>query len=218
MVRPRRFSSEPTFAARSASDGSWPSSRRSVSRAASSSRRWRRTPRGHASRRSASIIAPRTRRSANVSNLMPRALVEAVGGVDQAHDPVLHQVADVDRVRHRRGEAAREGFDKREPGDDAVAFVGGNRMGLHECFSSASADAISALSDEPRPVATTVPELDTRGHRAVPGQAPSCVSCMRYKDVSVFLSPRWPAAERCGRRPARSQNVDDLTVCGCQIL
>ena len=58
--------------ARSASDGSWPSSRRSVSRAASSSRLTRRTPRGQASRRSASIIAPRMRRSANVSNLMPR--------------------------------------------------------------------------------------------------------------------------------------------------
>ena len=73
MVRPSRFSSDPTLAARSASDGSHPSSRRSSSRAASSSRRWRRTPRGHASLRSASIIAPRTRRSAKVSNLMPRA-------------------------------------------------------------------------------------------------------------------------------------------------
>ncbi len=72
MVRPSRFSSVPTFLARSASDGSWPSSRRSVSRAASSSRLTRRTPRGQASRRSASIIAPRMRRSANVSNLMPR--------------------------------------------------------------------------------------------------------------------------------------------------
>ena len=72
MVLPRRVSSEPTRAARSASDGSAPSSRRSASRAASSSRRMRRTPRGHASRRSASIMAPRTRRSANVSNLMPR--------------------------------------------------------------------------------------------------------------------------------------------------
>ena len=50
-----------------------PSSRRSSSRAASSSRRWRRTPRGQASLRSASIMAPRMRRSAKVSNLMPRA-------------------------------------------------------------------------------------------------------------------------------------------------
>ena len=72
IVRFRRFSSEPTFAARSATDGSQPIVRRSSSRAASSSRRTRRTPRGQASRRSASIIAPRTRRSANVSNLIPR--------------------------------------------------------------------------------------------------------------------------------------------------
>ena len=73
IVRPRRFSSDPTLAARSARDGSCPNSRLSSSRAASSSRRWRRTPRGQASLRSASIMAPRMRRSANVSNLMPRA-------------------------------------------------------------------------------------------------------------------------------------------------
>ena len=72
IVRSSRDSSAPTRLARSASVGSPPSSRRSASRAASSSRRTRRTPRGHASRRSASIIAPRTRRSAKVSNLMPR--------------------------------------------------------------------------------------------------------------------------------------------------
>ena len=72
IVRSSRGTSEPTRLARSASVGSAPSSRRNCSRAASSSRRTRRTPRGHASRRSASIIAPRTRRSANVSNLMPR--------------------------------------------------------------------------------------------------------------------------------------------------
>jgi len=72
MVLPSLFSSEPIACARSASDGSWPSDARSFSRAASSSRRTRRTPRGHASLRSASIIAPRIRRSANVSNLMPR--------------------------------------------------------------------------------------------------------------------------------------------------
>jgi len=50
-------------------------------------------------------------------------LVEPMGGIDEAHDPVLHQVPDVDRVRHRRREAARESLDKREAGDNAVAFV-----------------------------------------------------------------------------------------------
>ena len=72
IVLPRRFSSEPTSCARSASEGSWPSETRSFSGAASSSRRTRRTPRGQASLRSASIMAPRMRRSAKVSNLMPR--------------------------------------------------------------------------------------------------------------------------------------------------
>ena len=48
------------------------------------------------------------------------ALVEAVRGVDQADHPVLDQVAQVDRVRHRRGHPARHGFDERQAGDDAV--------------------------------------------------------------------------------------------------
>ena len=72
MVRLRLASSDPMCFARSARDGSDPISWRSFSRAASSSRRTLRTPRGQASRRMASIIAPRTRRSAKVSNLMPR--------------------------------------------------------------------------------------------------------------------------------------------------
>ena len=59
------------------------------------------------------------RRSAKVSNLMPRALVEAVGGVDEPDDAVLDEIADVDRVRHRRGDAAGELFDERKGGDNA---------------------------------------------------------------------------------------------------
>ena len=73
MVRPSDASSVPMWLARSDSDGSPPSSFRSFWRAVSSSRRTRRMPRGQAPRRNASIMAPRTRRSANVSNLMPRA-------------------------------------------------------------------------------------------------------------------------------------------------
>ncbi len=40
-------------------------------------------------------------------------LVEAVGGIDQADDAVLHQVAHINGVRHRRRHAAGECFDKR---------------------------------------------------------------------------------------------------------
>ena len=58
-------------------------------------------------------------------------LVEAVGGVDQAEDAVLHEVADVDRVRHRRRHAARERLDKRKPGDDAAVLARGNGLGAH---------------------------------------------------------------------------------------
>ena len=67
---------------------------RSRSRAASSSRRTRRTPRGHASLRSASIIAPRMRRSAKVSNLMPRAFVEALRPRrSRPMHAILHEIA-----------------------------------------------------------------------------------------------------------------------------
>ena len=58
-------------------------------------------------------------------------LVEPVRGVDQAEDAVLHEVADVDRVRHRRRHAARERFDKREAGDDAAILTGGDGLGAH---------------------------------------------------------------------------------------
>ena len=131
IVRLRRFSSDPTRAARSAIDGSCPSSRRSASRAASSSRRWRRTPRGHASRRSASIIAPRTRRSANVSNLMPRSSSNRCAASIRPQHAVLNQIADVDRVRHRGGHAARERLDKGQAGDDAAVLAGGDGLGAH---------------------------------------------------------------------------------------
>ena len=48
------------------------------------------------------------------------AVVVAVRGVDEADHPVLHQVAEVDRVRHRRGHPAGNGFDEGQAGDDAI--------------------------------------------------------------------------------------------------
>ena len=69
--------------------------------------------------RSASIIAPRMRRSANVSNLIPRDVVEAVGGVDEADHAVLHEIAEVDRVRHGGGHAARQRLHEGHAGFDA---------------------------------------------------------------------------------------------------
>ena len=46
-------------------------------------------------------------------------LVEPLGGVDQADDAVLHEIAQVDRVRHRGGHAARQGLDKRQASFDS---------------------------------------------------------------------------------------------------
>ena len=48
------------------------------------------------------------------------AVVVAVRGVDQADHPVLHQIAQVDRVRHRRSHPTGNGLDEGQAGDDAV--------------------------------------------------------------------------------------------------
>ena len=52
-------------------------------------------------------------------------VVEAVGGVDQSDDAVLHQVPDVDGVRHRRRHASGQGFHVGNSRDDAA--VSGRR-------------------------------------------------------------------------------------------
>ena len=83
MVRPSCVSSVPRCFARSESDGSQPRSCRSFSRAVSISRRMRRTPRGQASRRRASIIAPRTPTFGEGLELDASRLVEAMRCVNQ---------------------------------------------------------------------------------------------------------------------------------------
>jgi hypothetical protein len=62
----------------------------------------------------------------------PAIFVEPVRGIDQSDDAVLHQVADIDRVRHRRRHAAGKRFDKRETGNDAAVVSGGDRLGAHK--------------------------------------------------------------------------------------
>ncbi len=47
-------------------------------------------------------------------------LVEAVRCVDKPNHAVLHEVSDVDRVRHRGGHAASQGLDKRKTGNDSL--------------------------------------------------------------------------------------------------
>ena len=121
--------------------------------------------------------------------LDPAVLVEAVRGIDQAEHPVLNQVADVDRVRHRSGKAASQGLHEGETGNDALAFVGEDGLDLHVrscvcvscvgepgCWRAAS----PCRRPAPHPFATVVPELDTT--RA---QTPHRVS---IRDKSCFCS------------------------------
>ena len=58
--------------------------------------------------------------------------VEAMGGIDEADHPILHEIPDVDRVRHRRGHASGKRLDKRQAIDDAAILAGGERLGVHD--------------------------------------------------------------------------------------
>ena len=57
--------------------------------------------------------------------------VEAEGRVDQAEHAVLHQVAELDRVRHRRGDATRQRLHEGKAGGDAITLTGDERLTLH---------------------------------------------------------------------------------------
>ena len=108
IVRPRRFSSEPTFAARSASDGSQPEL------AAQLLARGFQLAALTADAARPGVLAQRVDHRAADAPLGERLeldaarLVEAVRGVDQTDDAVLDEIADIDRVRHRGRHAAGE--------------------------------------------------------------------------------------------------------------
>ena len=59
-------------------------------------------------------------------------LVEPVRRVDQADDAVLNEIADVDRVGHRGGDATGKLLDERETGCDARTDCT-LALGAHEC-------------------------------------------------------------------------------------
>jgi hypothetical protein len=120
-------------------------------------------------------MAPRTRRSAKVSNLIPRAygaadaafgegleldtarFVVAAGGVDEADHAVLDEVAELDRVRHRRGDAAGERLDEGQTGGDAVAMTNGKWLTLHD--SNDLQFSRGGVSRRTESTATAIPKL-----------------------------------------------------------
>jgi hypothetical protein len=54
-----------------------------------------------------------------------------MGGVDQPEHPVLDEIPDVDRVRHRRRHPARERFDERNTRDDSTILAGRDWLRTH---------------------------------------------------------------------------------------
>jgi len=49
--------------------------------------------------------------------------VEALRGIDETDHAVLHQITEVDRMRHRGGHAPGEGFDKRKAGLNSIFLL-----------------------------------------------------------------------------------------------
>jgi len=54
-----------------------------------------------------------------------------VSGVDQAEHPVLHEIPDVDRVRHRRRHTARERFHEPDAGLDPLPLMSRQGRAMH---------------------------------------------------------------------------------------
>ena len=163
IVRLRRFSSEPTRAARSAM-------RRLVAQLAAQrfARRVELAPLAADAARPG--IAPQRvdHRAAHAPfgerlELDAAVLVEAVRRVDQAEHAVLNEIADVDRVRHRRRHASRERFDERQAGDDSAVLTGGDGLGAHSNSPwMRPASSLPDASERLRIIATAIPTAEAR--------------------------------------------------------
>jgi hypothetical protein len=87
-------------------------------------------------------------------------LVEPARRIDQAEHPVLHEVAELDGVRHRRGDASGERLDERQSGGNTFTLTGNQRLTLHGspfCWrGSPRATAVPGRHRDrlPRPYAT----------------------------------------------------------------
>jgi hypothetical protein len=62
-----------------------------------------------------------------------------VGGVYQPDDAVLHQISDIDGVRHRRRHASGQGFHVGDSRDDTAILGGGHGLGAHFVFAPVNA-------------------------------------------------------------------------------
>jgi len=62
------------------------------------------------------------------------AVVEAVGRIDETDHAILHEIAEINGVRHGRGHATRQRLNEGQSGFHAVRFCG--RLGTHFVRSS----------------------------------------------------------------------------------
>ena len=100
--------------------------------ACSTMRALERTDRGtQSAARSSSMIAPRTRVAAYVSNLKPRSDLEALNGVDEAEHAVRDEVAELDGVGQPADHAHRNLIhERRVVRDERLARLGAHRAAV----------------------------------------------------------------------------------------
>ena len=91
--------------------------------------------------------------------LDPARLVEAAGGIDQPQHPVLHQIVQLDRVRHRRRDTTCKGFDEWQARGNPVTLAGDEGLALHgQCPLNVPATRRERTS----PSATVIPSRKRR--------------------------------------------------------
>jgi hypothetical protein len=77
-------------------------------------------------------------------------LIEAIGRVDEPNDAVLHQVADINRMRHGGRHPAGKSLDERQAGNDAMALRRcGERHGVSLVAGCAGPGALSQPRYQP---------------------------------------------------------------------
>jgi hypothetical protein len=73
-----------------------------------------------------------------------------VRGVDQAKHAILNEVADVDRIRHRRRHPARQGFDKRKSRDNSTILAGCHWLDAHWSLQMSFEDGFRGHESPPQ--------------------------------------------------------------------
>ena len=126
---------------------------------------------------------------------MPRVFVEPVCGVDQSDHAVLDEVADVDRIRHRRRHASRERLDEGDARDDSAVLMGGNGLGAHASLLGGIRGIRESRVVAVRTIAMAIPTVEAVCRHATQASISIAVSCL-FGSVLLWCSDTGTSRER----------------------